>query len=290
MTRQYCYFPGCSHESSAGYAQSLEAVSRAVGLELPELPGWQCCGASTFFSLDSFEAVLRVGHALALAQRAGAEQIVTGCNGCCSTLRKGRKILLTDSTLLDRVRHELNTQGLVLENPAPIRHLLEVLAQDISDEAWTQAREQGPDTETLQDRLVVASYYGCLFSRGSDSSDDPQHPTTLDNLLQRLGFKVVEHGAKTACCGASHMLAHGRSTKELVRRIIQAMQGQGATVAATICPLCQFNLDSGQRGQRDQAGKPLPVLFITQLVGLSLGLSPAELGLDKLLVRMEKIH
>lgn len=284
MTRQYCYFPGCSHESAAGYAQSLEAVSRAVGLELQELPGWQCCGASTFFSLDGFEAVLRVGHALALAQREGAKRIVTGCNGCYSTLRKGRKILLTDSAMLDRVRQELNTQGLVLESPAPIEHLLDVLARDVTDEAWKQARRQGPGTEVLQDRLAVASYYGCLFSRGPDSSDDPQHPTKLDELLRRLDFKVVEHGAKTACCGASHMLAHGQSTKELVRRIIQTMQGQGATVAATICPLCQFNLDSGQRGL---AGKPLPVLFVTQLVGLSLGLSPAKLGLDKLLVRIE---
>lgn len=285
MTRQYCYFPGCSHESAAGYAQSLEAVSRAVGLELPELPGWQCCGASTFFSLDSFEAVLRVGHALALAQREGAKRIVTGCNGCYSTLRKGRKVLLTDSAVLDRVRQELNTQGLVLESPAPIEHLLDVLARDVSDEAWEQARQQGPGAEILRDRLAVASYYGCLFSRGPDSSDDPQHPTTLDELLRRLGFKVLEHGAKTACCGASHMLAHGQSTKVLVQRIIQTMRGQGATVAATICPLCQFNLDSGQRGL---AGKPLPVLFVTQLVGLSLGLSPAELGLDKLLVRIEK--
>lgn len=282
MTRQYCYFPGCSHESSAGYAQSQAAVCRAVGLELPELPGWQCCGASTFFSLDGFEAVLRVGHALALARREGAEQIVTGCNGCYSTLRKGRKILLTDSTMLDRVRHELNTKGLVLENPAPIRHLLEVLAHDIPNEVWEQARAKGSSPEAPRDRLSVASYYGCLFSRGPDSSDDPQHPNMLDELLNRLDFNVVQHGAKTACCGASHMLAHGQSTRDLVRRIIQAMQGQGATVAATICPLCQFNLDSGQRGQ---GGKPLPVLFFTQFIGLGLGLPPAELGLDKLLVR-----
>jgi heterodisulfide reductase subunit B2 len=284
-TRRSWFFPGCSQETAAGYAESLDAVCQALGLELPELPGWECCGASTFFSLDSDEALVRVARTLALAERQGAEQIVTGCNGCYSTLNKGRKMILSSQEVRGRVQEELRKENLHLSTPVPVIHLLEVLARDVPPETWDLAIENGQRQSRPEERLSVASYYGCLFSRVPGNPDDPQHPAMLDDLLARLGFEVVDHGAKTACCGASHMLPHGQATRGLVQRIIRTMQDRGATVAATICPLCQFNLDSGQRGL-DLA--PMPVLFVTQLIGLALGLSPARLGLNKLLVRIEK--
>jgi heterodisulfide reductase subunit B2 len=277
---RYAYFPGCSMESAGGYAQSLDALCRALGLELPELPGWQCCGASAFFSIDHDEAVSRVARTLALAEREGATQIVTGCNGCYSTLRKGRAAIIADQALKESIRRELLSQDLTLGDPVPVRHVLEVLSEDVEAKRWEDARREGRPLD--MSGMKVAAYYGCLFSRCPGSMDDPEHPAMLDSLLERLGFELVEHGARTACCGASHALPHGRTTAGLVERIIRSMRGRGATVAATICPLCQLNLDSGQRGQGNEM---LPVLFVTQLAGLALGLPVEDLGLDKLLVR-----
>jgi heterodisulfide reductase subunit B2 len=284
MTKRYCYFPGCSQETAAGYAQSLDAVCQILGLELPELPGWQCCGASTFFSLDVDQAVTRVARTLALAEGQGFEQIITGCNGCYSTLCKGRKMLFTRPDVLAGAQDILQKEGLALESPVVVRHLLEVLVQDVPVDAWRDRCRDEDSQKRWAKKLKVAPYYGCLFSRLPGSSDDPQHPTMLDTFLTHLGFEIVDHGAKTACCGASHVLSHGQATRELARRIIQTMHHQGATTAATICPLCQFNLDSGQRGLNLE---PLPVLFFTQLAGLALGLPTDTLGLDKLLVRMK---
>jgi heterodisulfide reductase subunit B2 len=269
-------------ETAGGYAQSLDALCKALGLELPELPGWQCCGASAFFSLDHDEAVSRVARTLALAERVGATQIVTGCNGCYSTLRKGRAAILADPALKERIRRESPDQELALGDPVPVRHLLEVLTEDVEASRWEEARRAGRPQIGLMPGMKVAAYYGCLFSRCPGSTDDPEHPAMLDTLLRRLGFELVEHGARTACCGASHALAHGRETAGLVQRIVRTMLARGATAAATICPLCQLNLDSGQRGQK---GDMLPVLFVTQLAGLALGLPIEDLGLDKLLVR-----
>jgi heterodisulfide reductase subunit B2 len=278
---RYWYFPGCSMETAAGYAQSVDALCRALGIELTELPDWRCCGASTFFSLDVQEALSLVARTLALAEREGATQIVTGCNGCFSTLSKGRKMILSKPGLQSDLQKGLHEEGLSLADPVPVRHLLEVLVEDVGVERWGMAQKDGEGVGPMAG-VKVAPYYGCLFSRCPGSSDDPEHPTMLDRLILRLGLEIVDHGARTACCGASHVLPHGRSTGELVRRIVLTMQRKGAGVATTICPLCQFNLDSGQRGH---GLEPLPVLFMTQLAGLALGLPAEELGLDKLLVR-----
>jgi heterodisulfide reductase subunit B len=55
---------------------------------------------------------------------------------------------------------------------------------------------------------------------------------------------------------------------------------------AVACPMCQSSLDLRQKEIEKAAGKAfnLPVLHIQQLLGLCLGLSEKELGLQRLMV------
>jgi heterodisulfide reductase subunit B len=55
--------------------------------------------------------------------------------------------------------------------------------------------------------------------------------------------------------------------------------------------MCQINLDMRQLDIRKQMGKryDMPIVYITQLLGLCLGISPDKLGLNKLMVSPSKV-
>ena len=64
--------------------------------------------------------------------------------------------------------------------------------------------------------------------------------------------------------------------------ILAEAKAAGAEVIVTVCPLCHLMLDAKQRALEDKKGQKIgiPVLYVTQLVGIALGLSPEELGLE----------
>ena len=238
MGLSYLFFPGCSFDTAAGYRQSTEAVCRAVDLELTEIPGWNCCGASAVLSLDREEGIWLTARLMALAADQGNLEIVSGCNGCVSALKKGKKLLLSLPDSWGEIRNRLEKENLRLEpgdvEKFRIRHLLEIFVNDVSPDSW----KKGP----VEKKLKVASYYGCLFSRPDGDVDDPEHPAMLDRFIRLLGLEPVEHSLGTACCGASHSLPHKGPAKILVERIIRGIQDKKADTAVVICPLCQFNL------------------------------------------------
>ncbi len=275
---EICFYPGCSFETSAGYSQSLNALCAHLNIRLNSVPDWNCCGSTAFFSVQELSAY-PAARVLALAAKSGAASLVTGCNGCYNTLRKVKKLLQENEQVYSDIQTRLEQEGL---KPAPpdlgIRHLLEFFAQDVPGEAWIR--------DTGAPKLRVAAYSGCLLSRPWTDVDDPENPVMLDRFMQALGFTPVDHRLKASCCGAAHALPYREETEALVERIVRTMQDKGADLAATICPLCQLNLESAQLG----LGLPgLPVLFFTQLAGLSLGLPHSGLGLDKLLISPEKL-
>ena len=275
---RYGFYPGCAYHSSAGYPESVGAVSRALGVELVELEDWNCCGATVYFSLDKDKALALNARVLALAAKGGFSEIMTVCNACYNTLRKGRDALLADRDALDRINRRLASEGLAVDPDVTVHHYLEVLADRLPDDVWESALDPN------RPEIKAAGYYGCQFSRPWGDVDHPENPAMLERLISRLGFTPVEHGAKTMCCGASHNVPYPENCGPLIDRIVRAMASAGAELAVTICPLCQFNLDSGQKGSDRE---PLPILYFTQLVGLALGLSPQSLGLGKLLIPLK---
>jgi heterodisulfide reductase subunit B len=272
---KYCFFPGCSYDSSAGYRQSAEAVNRKLGIELHEIADWNCCGATVFFAMDELKALTLAGRNFALAQAQGYSEIITGCNACYTTLRKAARILESEPRRLERVNARLARERLHIEGGTRIRHYLEVLADDVPADAWTKnASGERKDT-------TVAAYYGCQLTRPWGDLDHPEHPQILEHLIAKLGFTPVEHSASTLCCGASHTVPHAEACRPLISRIVREAKDKGADLVTVICPLCQFNLDQGQQA----AGVTgIPVPYFSQLAGIALGLRPESLGLDRLLI------
>ena len=277
---QYLYFPGCStREVSMPSGRSVEAACEALGIVLRELPDWNCCGITASFSVDD-ETALAVGaRNLALAEMEGGRELVTACSGCFLTLNKVNDELRKFPEKAERVRAALGGAGLDYRGTVKVRHLLDVIVNDLGlDELKRRVRGGGLGG------LKVVAYYGCQTVRPYCDFDDPYNPQTLDKLLEALGAKVLDFGPyKVKCCGASLSVTGEEVMLRLVAMLLLAAKRRGAEAVVTPCPFCHFNLEAFQGRASRVAGQDLrmPVLFFTQAIGLALGLAPEDVGLDK---------
>lgn len=279
---QYCFYPGCSYFCSGGYTESINTLNRALGIKFVELTDWNCCGATAISSLNQMDSITLIGRNIALANRQQFDEIITVCNACYTSLRKGIKALKDDPKKVSEINQRLNAEGLKIERIIPVRHYVEVLYHDIPEHVWTSKKS------IVFPNIKVATYYGCQFSRPWADVDDPVHPQIMDRFLRRIGFDVVDHSAKTLCCGASHGVQFKNECQKLVDRIVSEARRKGAQCLAAMCPLCQFNVDTMQI---KASSKLMPIPYFTQLAGLALGFSEKELGMNKLFISISSgIH
>ncbi len=272
---KYAFFPGCSFKGAAGYEESAKSVCSMLGLDLVEIDDWNCCGATTYWSINEVKAHLLPARIMALALRQGFKEIVTACNACYSTLRKAHEKLRHSGEMLEKVNAALSVEGLEFKPGLRIRHLLEVIANDCGE-----GRIKRLVKADLSD-LGIAPYYGCQLTRPWSDIDDPHRPLLLDRIIKAAGAKPLEnYSARTECCGAAQMVAHRDLCIPLNKRILKEAKNKAADAICTICPLCQLNLDSAQIDQEMQG---IPVIFFTQLLGLSFGIPKSRLELNKLI-------
>jgi len=277
---KYGFFPGCTYEGSAGYKESTEAVSQILHTELVEIEGWNCCGATSYWSLEDLPAVVLPARVMALAEKQDFKEVVNVCNACYSTLRKAQDKLAKDERLMAQVNEALAEEGLSYTGSTKIRHYMEVLVNDLDPDDIKK------HVKVDLEALIVAPYYGCQLNRPWGDMDDRQHPVMMDRLIETLGASVpTDYSAKTLCCGASHVMPYEKNCLPLVKRIVGDALAKGARAISTVCPLCQFNVDASQSGLDLPK---IPVLFFTQLLGLAFGLGENDLQLKKLLVPFKK--
>jgi heterodisulfide reductase subunit B2 len=279
----YAYYPGCSLEAtSKQYDISLRAVAPILGLELKEIEDWNCCGASAYFSSDQIMGFALAARNLVLAEKMGLD-ILAPCAACYAVLKKANNYFKDDPKVEKEVNDALASAGLKYTGGAKVKHLLEVLVNDF---------ERKEITDKIVNKLggmKLAPYYGCMVVRPTPSFDDPWQPTTMDTLLTDLGATVVDYPLKTKCCGGTFISTHEEIALRLVHNLLRNAVDNGADAIVTICPLCQFNLDNYQ----DKINKmfddniKIPIVYLSQIMGVAFGLKPEELGLDKHAVRFE---
>lgn len=278
---KYAYFPGCSLESTAKeYDLSSRLVMRELGVELEELQDWNCCGASAAEIRSHLLALVLPARNLALAEKLNgssapdcSRQLIASCSACYVNLRKVEEAVKTDRALLDKINQALGPDGLTYAGKIQVRHLLDVIANDVGAEAIA-ARVKRPLAG-----LRIAPYYGCQTVRPYSSFDTPYLPQTMDGVLAALNVLVHPNPLKAACCGGTLSTTKREVGLKLVSDLFEAVEGADCIV--TVCPLCQMNLESFQAQVSKLQGQPLrlPVLYLTQLLGLSFGLPESELGL-----------
>jgi heterodisulfide reductase subunit B len=273
--KYYSYFPGCSAESTGrGLGLSTAAIARPLDFELVEIEDWNCCGSTPYGSLDEEESLVVAARNLAIAEKAGFD-VVTPCSSCYVTLAKANRHLHEHPAMLAKVNEALAVAGLSYKGSLRVRHLVDVLVNDLTPE-FIAARLKKPLSG-----LRVAAYYGCQLFRPDYGLDDTERPTTLDRLVACTGAASVNFPMKARCCGGSLTLSEEASTLGLIEKILKNAVENGAQCLVTPCPLCQTNLDAYQSRVNSvfKTRYSIPVLFITQLIGLALGIDAKLLGL-----------
>ena len=116
--------------------------------------------------------------------------------------------------------------------------------------------------------------------------DDPEHPTSMDKVLKSLGATVIDYPLKAQCCGGHMTQISEETALELLRRLLKNAADYDADMIATLCPMCQLNLDAYQDAVNAHFGTDyqIPVVYFTQLMGLAFGIPASELGFGKEIV------
>ena len=270
---KYAYYPGCSlQESAHEFDVSVRAVMDRLGVELVEIPDWTCCGAGAAEPVSELMSYALPARNLALAERelAGLD-VLAPCSACYLNLLKVNREVVGSKALHGRVNEALGACGLAYGGGVRVRHILDILVNDIGLEAI--GAKVGRDLHGMR----VAPYYGCQILRPYEVFDDPRKPVTMDSVLKFMGAEVHPWDMGARCCGASLMVTHPEVAMHSVESILAA--AEGADAIATVCPLCQMNLEAYQHDAA-AGGHHVPVLYLTQLMGLAFGLEEPAVLLD----------
>src|SRR5271157_4856493 len=278
---RYAFYPGCASEHMAlAYTQSVKAVAEYLGIELVDIPDWNCCGATEYLALNRLAHYALTARNLALVTP-GIEQIIASCSACYFNLRRTDSNMQEHPELYTAVNAALAAGDLYyIPGTLKIRHILDVFINDIGLETIKSS------VVNRLDNLRVAPYYGCLLSRPKGGFDHPEHPMSMDQLLSALGSTVIDCTMKANCCGGHMPHIKAVTAYELLRRILGDAQKKRANIIAVLCPVCQMNLDAYQEdvNKHFNTSFNIPVLFFTQIMGLALGLDPEALGIGKEIV------
>lgn len=270
------YYPGCSlHASSKLYDIQAKSVLGKIGIELSEIEDWNCCGATSASKTDDFLALALAARNLGIADATGLSEMMIPCSSCYSRTLVSQKTLAGDPALKSEINAELSKK---VEGKIKISNILEVLLArktEIAEKAVNKLKG-----------LVPVCYYGCLLSRfPSDMpvSDSVENPVAMEGLLKSIGAEPLDWGYKTDCCGASASVNDADMALKLMSKIFKDALARGANCFVTTCPMCQLNLDAYQDEVREKYGiaKSLPVYFITELIGISMGMDPLGMQVDR---------
>jgi heterodisulfide reductase subunit B len=269
------YYPGCAlHGSSNDYEQSLRACLGALDVQLDELKDWICCGATAAHSLNHKLSLALPARNLAMAERDGHQQLFAPCPLCSMQLLNVKKAAANEKTrreLSQIIEADLRGDGQVLN----LIQLFENIGLDRLKSA----------VKTPLGSLTAACYYGCLLTRPPDvvHFDDFEQPTSMEAVVSALGAKTVEWNYKTECCGAGMTMASEETVLDLSQKILSNAAEHGANCLVVACPMCHVNLDMKQAAIERHYGKKLGmvVYYLSDLVGLALGLSAEQLGINR---------
>jgi heterodisulfide reductase subunit B len=286
---KYAYYPGCSLRGTGrAYEESLLAVFRVLGVELEELEDWNCCGATTYLSVNELQSYALAARNLALAERQQLD-IVAPCSACYLVLNKTQHYVREYPDVRTVVDRAMEAIGLQYRDCIRVRHPLDILFHDVGVKAIA-AKVKRP-----LKGLHVAPYYGCQIVRPYATFDHQYNPVTMDRLLEACGATVTSYALKTRCCGGSQKGTLPEVGVHLIYYLLQEGRNVGADMIATVCPLCQFNLEAFQdeigRDEITRAVAPMsmPVVYFSQLMALALGAPAKELGFQHNLVRVEPV-
>jgi succinate dehydrogenase / fumarate reductase, cytochrome b subunit len=287
--KRVAYYKGCLASLSAKELDSsTQALAPKVGLDLVELETVTCCGAGDIHEAEPDYYLHLNARILAYAEAAGCDELLTVCNVCTLNLRQANWQLKNDDGLRERVSNNLERVGVPpYSGNVEVRHLLWEIAEGEGYELLKQSAHKGLKG------LKIAPFYGCQILRPSKllGFEDPDRPWSLERIIEACGGTAIDYPAKIKCCGFPIIQAREETALgELIQPIEQAKEA-GADAIVTPCPLCHLSLDAWQSKLKESTGKDfaMPILHLSQLVGVAAGLEESELKFKRHVVSVTPV-
>lgn len=283
---KYLMFLGCAipYRVSA-FEISARKVLQKLGVELVEMPEFNCCG----LPLDpvSHETMLILAaRNLALAEQRGLD-IITLCPGCAGTLKKVSTMLKGDKRLCEEINRHLKEAGLEFKGTVTAKHIMQVLKEDVGVDRVKKAVVRPLKT------VKVAEHNGCHILRPKEyiGFDDPEDPQTLKTLIEATGATCLDYLDETECCGAPSVGVSDKVALQLARDKLNHIKKVEAQALITICPFCHIMYDTNELRIEKMFNEVygIPILHYPQLLGLAMGIPPEELAFNELRVDCSKI-
>ena len=275
---EIAYYPGCSlHASSQLYDIQNKLVFKKLNVDLREIEDWNCCGATSASKTNDFLSVALPARNLGIADATGLSEILIPCSSCYSRTLVSQRRLQEDTPLRDTINEELSHK---VKGKIKVSSILEVLLPRVASGELSEKA-----TRKLEG-LKPACYYGCLLTRFPSDvvvPDDVENPQGMETVCKALGAEPIDWGYKTDCCGASAAVNDADVSMGLMAKILKDAAARGANCFVTTCPMCQFNVDAYQDQVAEKYGirERLPVYFITELMGIAMGMSPQAMQVDR---------
>jgi heterodisulfide reductase subunit B2 len=275
---QFSYYPGCTLTGSAKELdESFRSVAEKIGVTLNEIPDWTCCGASSAHMVDAFLETALPAKDLLTAEKLGKD-VVAPCAGCHVRMKAASMRILREKELQEQF---------------PFQGKIKVMSgMDMFHLSELRASLKKLVSKPLEG-LRVVPYYGCYAVRPPDvvEPEDAENPVQMDHILEDLGAEVLSWPYKTDCCGGSLALARTDLVMKLSRKLLDMALLVQADAMVTFCPMCQANLDTRQEDISKDTGKlyQMPIIYLTELIGVALGDPKARSWFSKHLVSPEGV-
>lgn len=277
LVMKVSFYPGCTLKTRAKNLKDSAVVAMArLGVDLEELPEWNCCGA--VYSLAEDDLIHQVApiRVLIRTRELGTNRLVTLCSMCYNTLARANMLMRNDVEKRKTINLFMDEEP-DYHGEVEVIHLLTFLQREIG---W----------DALANRVVVplkglrvASYYGCALQRPRDVAvEPPGHFELMNRFLETLGAEVVEFPAADLCCGSYQVLMNPEASKDAAMNVLSRVERAGAEALVLTCPLCEYNLGrkQGVLLQEERLAKAIPTFYITQLLSIALGLGSETCGFE----------
>jgi heterodisulfide reductase subunit B len=291
--KEYAFYPGCTSHyrgSASNYLVSVESMCKTLDVKLTQIPDWNCCGASVSYA-GSGELARHVINArnFALAeQNLPGQDIVATCAACWLNARESKEKLDASAELLADTNQALKEAGLQYQGKAGVRHMVEVLIEDLGYE------EIGKHVVKPLEGVKFAGYVGCQTNRPFGIAGESfENPVYLDKLVETVGGEAVkEYDQKVTCCGGALAVSEPEKSQKQIKDIVESAYDHGADMIVTPCPLCQANVEIYQADVNKKYGTKfnIPVTYYSQLMTVAYGGTAKEAALDGQMIRATRLE
>jgi heterodisulfide reductase subunit B len=265
------YYPGCTLKTKAkNFEDSAIASMAALGINLVELPRWNCCGTVYSLAEDGLIHHVAAARTLIRVKEQGKDRVVTLCSFCYNTLKRV-DLLLRNSVEKRQTLNSFMDEEIDYNGDVEVLHLLQVLRDEVGWDAIAQK------VKMPLRNLKVAAYYGCTLLRPQEAAiDRMERPTVLQDLMSTIGASAIDFPFATECCGSFQTVSNPEFVAERAHAILGFALRRGADAVVVSCPLCDFNLGKRQIELRQKYSdfQGIPIIYFTQLLALSLGVDP----------------